>query len=399
MKRFLAILLALTLVLTGCSHRQTISAPVNPPSADQVAQAILAVCGDVETEAVTGDELELWLTEFYRLPEDSWDDAAIYRAADPMYAFEIAVIRLSGKVNDMEVMYRLEDYQYDREGDFTGYDPEQAELVSKGLVCCSDNVLYAALLICEDPMEAADALSEAAAKPSTSAPPSSTPTPTVTPGPTTAPSPVPTSTPTPAPTPTPEPTAPPIAHMMDIYDTSAIIEAWNTGDSRALSDYDRAIYDRCREILSDILDDGMSDLAKERAIYQWIVRHVAYDFDHYDKLEGASLDSSTPYNPLVNGKGICMGFATTFQLLADLAGLESIIVPGTAFGRREDHAWNMVRLNGKWYCLDATWDIGNGGKPMFWQYFNVTSQYMKDTNHQWDYDAYPNATATDGGTR
>lgn len=394
MKRFFAIVLAAALLLTGCTHRQpTTAIPDHPPTADEVARAVLAACEGVETEAVTGEALDLWLTDFYRLPEGSWTDAALYRSANPMSAFEVAVIRLSEGADSREVMYRLEDYQYDREGDFFGYAPEQAQLVSNGLVCLSDNLLYAALLICKEPFAAADALSEGAARSST-APPTSVPTPTPSPEPT----PTPTPTPTPAPTPTPEPSQPPISHMMEIYDTDPILEAYRTGDESGLSRYDKTILKLARNALMLILEEGMSDYEKERAIYQWVVRYVSYDYDHYDKLEGASLDSSTPYNPLVKGKGICLGFATTFQLLADLAGLESIIVTGTAFSDGEDHAWNMVRLNGKWYCVDSTWDTGSG-KPFTWNYFNVTSDYMKQTRHHWDEAAYPTATATDGGTR
>lgn len=56
----------------------------------------------------------------------------------------------------------------------------------------------------------------------------------------------------------------------------------------------------------------------------------------------------------------------------------------------------MVRLNGEWYCVDATWDAGKE-KPARWSYFNVTSDWMADTDHQWDYASVPEATATDGG--
>lgn len=390
MKRFFALIFALALALTACTQAEPAITTEAAPAADKVVQAILSVCGDMETEAVTGDDLAFWLTEFYGLRSGSWDDAALYRAADPMYAFEIAVIRLTMEADGAEVLSGLETYRYDRQGDFYGYDPEQAALVEHSLAVTSAGGSFAALLICGNPNAAADAFyaalnQEAAYTPAVTASPEPTPTPT----------PEPTPAPAPTPEPTPEPPSQPIEHMMDIYDTSAILAAWNSGDPTGLNSYDRAIYDRCAEVLGSILKDGMTDYEKEKAIYQWVVARVDYDYDHYDKLEGASLDSSTPYNPLINGKGICLGFATTFQLLADLAGLESIIVVGTAFGD-EDHAWNMIRLNGEWYCLDATWD-DNAGKPMFWSYFNVTSQHMTQTRHHWDTDAYPTATATDGG--
>ena len=96
---------------------------------------------------------------------------------------------------------------------------------------------------------------------------------------------------------------------------------------------------------------------------------------------------------LVGKYGICLGFATTFQLLMDMADVECITVVGAAFNSAEYHAWNMVKLEGEWYCVDVTWDEGN---TVAWKhrYFNVTSDFMRQTDHQWDYENTPEATAT-----
>ena len=106
--------------------------------------------------------------------------------------------------------------------------------------------------------------------------------------------------------------------------------------------------------------------------------------------------SFTPYGPLIAGKGVCLGFATTFQLLCELSGVECITVVGAAYRSLDDHAWNMVRLNGAWYCADPTWDEGQSD-PENWIYFNVTSEFMAQHEHQWAYESVPFATATDGG--
>ena len=182
---------------------------------------------------------------------------------------------------------------------------------------------------------------------------------------------------------------------MTIYDTSAILAAWDSGDDSTLTPKDRKILNRCREVLGEILTEGMSDYEKETAIYRWVVEHVSYDYDHYDRTAVLSPDSSTPYNPLMSGKGICLGFSVTFQLLMDLAEVECITVIGAANSSLEDHAWNMVRLNGNWYCVDTTWDTGV--RQSSWRYFNVTSDYLARHDHQWDYSAVPEATATDKG--
>ncbi len=372
MKRVFALFLTMALLLSGCGAAKT-----DPRlSADEVARAILSACEPPETEQVSGDDLSLWLTGFYSLREGDWEDCAVYRAADPSHAFEIAVIRLSEDAPLQRVLDGLNGYLVDRQGDFTGYDPEQAAIVSGGRVALSEGGRYAALLICGQSSQAEGAFFAALGQ---GAPPPSQPAVT-----------------TPVPYEGRVPFTAPNIDDMTIYDTSAIVEAWHSGDDSTLSDDDRTILNRCRAVLDSILTPDMSDYEKEVAIYQWVVTHVEYDYDHYDRLAQLSPHSSTPYNPLVNGKGICLGFAVTFQLLAELAGLECIVVVGAAFLSQEDHAWNMVRLDGQWYCVDATWDTGFS-RPVSWDYFNVTSDYMAATDHQWDYANVPEATATDGG--
>ena len=188
--------------------------------------------------------------------------------------------------------------------------------------------------------------------------------------------------------------------LMVIYDTSAIAAAWKTDDPSGLSDYDRAIYDNAKEILDSILRDGMSGFEKEVEIYDWVLRNVRYYAPHMDALAEDERDAYTPYGGLVNREAVCLGYAATFQLLTELAGLESMTVVGAA-EMTEDHGWAMVRLNGEWYCVDPTWDASAYEFGMMdgreWCYFNVTSDYMARTHHQWDYDAVPEAAAEDYG--
>lgn len=381
MKRIFPLLLIFALLLPGCRPAGTQAEAA--PAADEVARAALAVCGRdagglerLDTQ-LDGDGLTAYLTNFYRLPEGSWDDCAIYRGA-ASEAFEVAVIRLAAGTDSGAVYDGLTAYRLDRQGDFTGYDPEQAYLAERGLVAVSAGGGCAALLICEEPDAALTAFLQALGQ--------SAPLTTPAPSPTTDPAVYAGRT----------PYTDPEIDDMTIYDTSAILAAWRSADPSALSEYDRTIYDRAADVLETVLTDGMSDYQKEKAVYQWVVTHVRYDYDHYDNTVTLSPDSSTPYNPLTEGKGICLGFSVTFQLLMDMAGVECVTVVGAAFSSREDHAWNMVRLNGEWYCVDATWDAGKE-KPARWSYFNVTSDWMADTDHQWDYASVPEATAADGG--
>jgi transglutaminase/protease-like cytokinesis protein 3 len=75
----------------------------------------------------------------------------------------------------------------------------------------------------------------------------------------------------------------------------------------------------------------------------------------------------------------------------DMLGIECIIVRGTSWQGEEEHMWNMVRLeDGEWYCVDVTWNdtlYGESdaeGAPVPHKYFNVTSDFMRANDHQWN---------------
>ena len=85
-----------------------------------------------------------------------------------------------------------------------------------------------------------------------------------------------------------------------------------------------------------------------------------------------------------------------------LGGAECITVPGAAFGNEADHGWNMVQLDGRWYCVNGTWNANAReqvglGRQEGWDYFNVTSNYTADIDHQWDYANTPETMAGDCG--
>ncbi|MDE7221569.1 MAG: DUF4358 domain-containing protein [Oscillospiraceae bacterium] len=192
---------------------------------------------------------------------------------------------------------------------------------------------------------------------------------------------------------------PPNEEDMSLYDTSAILAAWEAADPSGLTGDDRAVYDAAEAVLSEIIRDGMSNLEKETAAYSWLVNNVDYDWTHQDVLAETDRRSYGPYGGLVDRRAVCLGYAASFQLLMNMCGVECITIVGAAFNSTGDHAWNMVKLNGEWYCVDVTWDA-NGreqlGDAYEWRYFNVTSDEM-GKNHQWDYANTPEATAEDRG--
>lgn len=395
MRAKILLTIALLALLCACGGG-TDAAPASGVDAAQVARSVL----DSQTDAgglseQSGEDLAFYLTGLYGLEEGSWSDAAVY-AASGVDAREIAVLCPAAEDGLEGLCAVLEAYRRTRAGDFFGYAPAQSALLENAAVVTGGG--YAALLVCQDLQAAKDAfaacIEEAAVPVIAPASPAQTAVPTA----------------TPAPVLNPDldisgfvPFDPPNEHDMSLYDTAAIQAAWTGGDASGLSEKDAAILERCREIFASCITDGMTAFERELALHDYLVAWGEYDQTVYDaRTPQGRADNTNPYGMLTGGYGICLGYATTFQLLMDLAEVECITVVGASSDSTGDHAWNMVRLEGEWYCVDPTWDDPSGdytGVDPSWmtrmnhRYFNVTSDHMRRTNHQWDYRNVPEAVS------
>lgn len=91
-----------------------------------------------------------------------------------------------------------------------------------------------------------------------------------------------------------------------------------------------------------------------RAIYEYVTRHVSYDYARLN--DKTYLGKYSAYNALCQGNAICQGYANLIYRMMREAGLSVRFIGGYSQG--EGHAWNIVRINGKYYNLDSTWDAG-----------------------------------------
>jgi hypothetical protein len=132
--------------------------------------------------------------------------------------------------------------------------------------------------------------------------------------------------------------------------------------------------------------DGKStEYGKELALHDEVVNAASYDTAALQNPNNYP-ESFTDYGIFVNKTAVCEGYAKAMKLLLDSAGIESLYISGTASnsdGSSGPHAWNMARISGKWYYLDATFDdpiyVNSNGqyidynKPDY-TYFNFTSK-------------------------
>ena len=104
---------------------------------------------------------------------------------------------------------------------------------------------------------------------------------------------------------------------------------------------------RIRRIIDDIKKDteNLSDYEKVKYVYDWISTKT------YDKMFTYSATNQTAYNVFIKDKAVCAGFAKASQIIFQNIGIESYIVLGSTRGA---HAWNIVKVNDKYYQFDST---------------------------------------------
>ncbi|HDR7655006.1 TPA: S-layer homology domain-containing protein [Bacillus wiedmannii] len=139
---------------------------------------------------------------------------------------------------------------------------------------------------------------------------------------------------------------------------------------------------QAKAIVSSITQVGMDDHEKVKAIHDYVVKHISYD---------TSYKAYTAYEALVNRSAVCQGYALlTYQLLKE-AGIENHFVVGTGDG--QPHAWNLVKIENKWYHLDTTFDdpVPDEQGRVTYSYFNLSDEQIA-RNHEWNRSDYPQAT-------
>ncbi|MEK4230535.1 transglutaminase domain-containing protein [Solibacillus sp. FSL H8-0538] len=144
-----------------------------------------------------------------------------------------------------------------------------------------------------------------------------------------------------------------------------------------------------RHILKQITHTAMNDVEKVVAVHDYIIR--AYDYEM--QTQGSPF---TVYTFMHEKQGVCMAYALLFEKMMEELGIPCYYVVGKADGESDlGHAWNMVKLDGEWYHVDATWnDLGTrtATHEIRYRYFLRSDEFFK-RDHQWDLDHYPPCTS------
>ena len=141
-------------------------------------------------------------------------------------------------------------------------------------------------------------------------------------------------------------------------------------DKNKIREHQRAMSSRVEKLARAAKD--LSEWEKEKYIHDFICDNVTYD-----KLKKAY--SHEIIGPLGHGVGVCEGIAKSVKVLCDALGIWCMIAVcgnNPEKGIKYRHTWNIVKIGGTYYHLDATFDNTLGkhsaaGQEIRYDYFNL----------------------------
>lgn len=127
---------------------------------------------------------------------------------------------------------------------------------------------------------------------------------------------------------------------------------------------------RIQEITAPVISrlSGCTDYDKVKGVYEYIINNTRYS---------ESIREQSCYSVLAEGRGVCAGYSSAFSYLLNRLGVDSIHVSGLSRG--ENHAWNLVKVEGQWYQVDCTWGdpvTEDGSDMLTYDYLLLTDGEM-----------------------
>ncbi len=118
---------------------------------------------------------------------------------------------------------------------------------------------------------------------------------------------------------------------------------------------------RVNQIVSslNLKSSSLNDYEKIRAIYDYVMSIITYDYYHYETNPGYDY-MYTAYAALADGSAVCQAYSTLFYRLCEESGISARVICGNDDrSGNPTHGWNIVKIGKSYYNVDATWDDGD----------------------------------------
>jgi transglutaminase/protease-like cytokinesis protein 3 len=156
---------------------------------------------------------------------------------------------------------------------------------------------------------------------------------------------------------------------------------FDTVDAKVLT-YPR--FNKVEDLATKIDKDFKNDADKARAAFFWLAKNIRYNLKEYynprkrsyrfkysseaDRIQKIqAINDSFIVATFKSKMGVCEEYAQSFKKICDLLNIEAAVIKGNVrtdareigvISNATNHAWNAVKIDGKWQILDATWAAG-----------------------------------------
>lgn len=142
---------------------------------------------------------------------------------------------------------------------------------------------------------------------------------------------------------------------------------------------------KVNKLLGDIKSSSLNDYQKALLIHDRLINNCTYTED--------TLHCYDAYGALVEGKAVCQGYTLAYMYLLNEVGIDNYFCNSSSL----KHAWNIVKINDKYYHSDATWDDPTNGLlgTVSHDYFLLSTSAFRKSHNATDYDTTPTDTRFD----
>lgn len=133
-----------------------------------------------------------------------------------------------------------------------------------------------------------------------------------------------------------------------------------------LYNYAKACPENSAKNLNSLVDylykGGNNQTQRVELFCYWIAENIAYDTEAYESGKKTDTDKILSYK-----KGVCQNYAELLQKMCNAVRIECHLISGYSKGYSyfknkpfpdTDHSWNIVKVDGKYLFIDATWSSG-----------------------------------------
>ncbi len=132
-------------------------------------------------------------------------------------------------------------------------------------------------------------------------------------------------------------------------------------------------FDEVKKLVKSWKMENMTDYQRISKVNKYICDHVVYS-------SYPDLDPGKGSNAFLYGEAICNGYAELTEIFLKTMGYETVLIQvydeDYEFNN-DGHAWNIVKIDKKWYAIDTTW---NDNPNKLTKYLLVSQTEMKDHN-------------------